>query len=134
MNTADKDQTTLLNFQQFLNSANTNIASNLKTSDPNYNELKLDMSFCNPGFVNMENQKIADHSDKMDIDKVDHNQILNVDSVIREDKNNINESNKPKQKKAKAKTNKEEDNKENTEDNKEEVLKKKKKNNGKSIY
>lgn len=127
-NTADKDQTTLLNFQQFLNSGNNNFNNLPKSSEATGNELKLEMSFCNPGFVNMANRNI-DNSDKMDIDEGNHHQNVNPESTSQAHNNiNIVEADIKKPKKAnKAKKNKEEGIENSLAENKDEALKIKKK-------
>jgi hypothetical protein len=112
-----------LNFEQFLNNGNNNSAANFKNTDSSTNELKFDLSFCNPGFVNID-VKNADNLDKMDIDEGNQNENLNYATEGIADKTKIDENEKPKFKKAKQRKTKEE-NKENSEGKIKEELKSK---------
>ena len=123
LNTADKDQKTLLNFEQFLSNGNNNSAANFKNTDCCTNELKFDLSFGNPGFVNIDG-KNANNLDKMDIDEGNQHENLNYATEGIADKTKIDENEKPKFKKAKQRKTKEE-NKENSEGKIKEELKSK---------
>ena len=102
-----------MNFEQFLNNPNNISAANFKNTDYFINEFKFDLSFGNPGFVNIDGKNI-NNLDKMDIDEGNQHENLNYATEGIADKTKFDENEKPKFKKAKQRKTIEE-NKENSE-------------------